>query len=140
MPITSSPDLFYLNDCDVVYWYDLTRLVCHYVNLTERDLLANEREKFLTSLDLLTAQITYVYMLFRNLRLVEDSFKKTLKKLIYTLSRFSINANIWFHSTPFEEREAIAPQKDPERRSPLLQSILGTFWGAMASLSSNDVE
>lgn len=66
-------------------------------------------------------------MLFRNLRLVEDSFKKTLKKLIYTLSRFSINANIWFHSTPFEEREAIASQKDPERRSPLLQSILGTF-------------
>ncbi|CAI5302510.1 ASB_HP2_G0035630.mRNA.1.CDS.1 [Saccharomyces cerevisiae] len=127
MPITSSPDLFYLNDCDVVYWYDLTRLVCHYVNLTERDLLANEREKFLTSLDLLTAQITCVYMLFRNLRLVEDSFKKTLKKLIYTLSRFSINANIWFHSTPFEEREAIASQKDPERRSPLLQSILGTF-------------
>ena len=127
MPITSSPDLFYLNDCDVVYWYDLTRLVCHYVNLTERDLLANEREKFLTSLDLLTAQITYVYMLFRNLRLVEDNFKKTLKKLIYTLSRFSINANIWFHSTPFEEREAIASQKDPERRSPLLQSILGTF-------------
>lgn len=79
MPITSSPDLFYLNDCDVVYWYDLTRLVCHYVNLTERDLLANEREKFLTSLDLLTAQITYVYMLFRNLRLVEDSFKKPSK-------------------------------------------------------------
>ena len=127
MPITSSPDLFYLNNCDVTYWYDLTRLVCHYVNLTERDLLRNDRESFSTSLDLLSVQITYVHMLFRNLRLVEDSFKRTLKKLIYTLSRFSINSNIWFHSTSFEERETMVAQKDPKKKAPFLQSILGTF-------------
>ncbi|QHS74731.1 uncharacterized protein SPAR_L00420 [Saccharomyces paradoxus] len=127
MPITSSPDLFYLNDCDVVYWYDLTRLVCHYVNLTERELLRNDRESFLTSLDLLSVQITYVYTLFRNLGLVEDSFKKTLKKLIYTLSKFSINSNIWFHSASYEERGITVSQEDSREKSPLLQSILGTF-------------
>ncbi|CAI4045666.1 hypothetical protein SKDZ_12G0410 [Saccharomyces kudriavzevii ZP591] len=127
MPINALPDLFYLNDCDITYWYDLTRLVCHYVNLTEHDLVSNDRKGFSTSLDLLSVQITYVYMLFRNLHLIDDNYRKVIKKLIYTLSKFSMKSNIWFHSKSFEERKKIVDQKDPKKKDPFLKSILSTF-------------
>lgn len=127
MPIMCSADLFYLNDNDVQNWSELTRLIRYYTNLTEQALLSNDRKGFLASLDLLLVHITYIQMTFRNLHLVDNNFKKILKKLISTLSKFSINANIWFNSTPFHERESIVAQNESSKNDPFLQSVLKTF-------------
>ncbi|QID86588.1 Guanine nucleotide exchange factor sdc25 [Saccharomyces pastorianus] len=127
MPIMCATDLFYLNDNDAQSWTDLTRSIHYYTNLTELALLSNDRKGFLASLDLLSVYITYIQMTFRNLHLVDNNFKKILKKLISTLSKFSINANIWFNSTPFNERESIVAQDESRKNDPFLQSVLKTF-------------
>ncbi|KOG97700.1 uncharacterized protein DI49_3513 [Saccharomyces eubayanus] len=127
MPIMCATDLFYLNDNDAQNWTDLTRSIHYYTNLTELALLSNDRKGFLASLDLLSVYITYIQMTFRNLHLVDNNFKKILKKLISTLSKFSINANIWFNSTPFNERESIVAQDESRKNDPFLQSVLKTF-------------
>lgn len=127
MPIMCATDLFYLNDNDAQNWTDLTRSIHYYTNLTELALLSNDRKGFLASLDLLSVYITYIQMTFRNLHLVDNNFKKILKKLISTLSKFSINANIWFNSTPFNERESVVAQDESRKNDPFLQSVLKTF-------------